>query len=61
MKNDTPLNLRVPKDFRDRLDKVARSRGLSRAAYIKDRMEDILRADLLDLRDWIEKKEELPA
>jgi predicted DNA-binding protein len=61
MKNDTPLNLRVPKDFRDRLDKVARSRGLSRAAYIKDRMEDIIRADLLDLRKWMEEKDQVTA
>jgi len=56
MRNDTPLYLRVPREFKKRLEEAAKSRGLSVAAYMRDRLEDCIREDLSKLREL--RKEE---
>ena len=52
------VNFRTRSDWKRRLEQAALSRGLSVTAYITDRLENHIRADLSDLRKLLEEDKE---
>ena len=58
MKQDDQLKIRLTQEFKKRLQEAAKSRGISVSAYIRDRLEDHVRADLADLRSMLKNKDE---
>ncbi|MEM8487423.1 MAG: hypothetical protein AAF564_17865 [Bacteroidota bacterium] len=54
MQKPEVVNFRAKPEFKRRLKLAASARGLSMAAYITDRMENHIRADLRDIRQMME-------
>ena len=57
---DNVIQLRVSKEFKDRLDKIARLRGLPTSTYIKIALTEYLKSEkFLEDLDMNLKKEEI--
>jgi len=54
MKTDL-LQVRMSKDLKEKLQKAADSRGITMSAYVVDRIQDHIRADLSDLRKLLKE------
>lgn len=54
MKTDL-LQVRMSKDLKEKLQKAANSRGITMSAYVVDRIQDHIRADLSDLRKLLKE------
>ena len=50
------VSYRFPRDFKDRLEEAARKRGISVTSYVIDRLCDPIEADLLDLRERLDRR-----
>lgn len=55
------LQVRMSKDFKDKLKAVADSRGITMSAYVVDRLQEHIRADLSDLRELLKQEDEYRA
>lgn len=54
------LQIRVSKEFKEKITKAARYRGLTISAYVRDRMTPIINKDLREMRDMQDLEEDEP-
>lgn len=53
---DTPIHIRAESEFKRRLHLAAKSRNMKVSAYVRDRMEDHIRADLTRVADMVDPR-----